>query len=97
MVHKVPGDEGHISSIDTLSQTPEGLLCFSVHRQHYDSYLYQLAGRSAFAPSVQVSLADSALDRDQVSLTEGKKGYVPKVPRMAGHSSHLPGLLSFAK
>ncbi|KAK3568430.1 hypothetical protein QTP86_006944 [Hemibagrus guttatus] len=70
MAHKLPGDEGLVSSTETLSPTPQGLPCAGAHRQHHSGCLYQPSGRSAFTPYVQVGAADPALGRDQTPFAE---------------------------
>ncbi|KAK2868642.1 hypothetical protein Q7C36_000513 [Tachysurus vachellii] len=70
VAHKLPGDEGCVSSIETLSPTPQRLPCRSADRQHCGGVLYQSSGRSVFTPPVQVGTADSTLGRDQVSFAE---------------------------
>ncbi len=70
VAHQLPGDAGRVSSTETFSSGPKKSQCASTHRQHSCGFLYQLPGRSAFAPLMQAGAPDPCVVPGQVPLAE---------------------------
>ncbi|XP_073780302.1 uncharacterized protein [Danio rerio] len=85
LAHKLPGDDGRVSGLKTLSPRSKGPSCFSLHEQHIGGRLHQPAGGSEVSNAMQTSTSDPPVGPEQNPVHQGNV-----CPGPSEHGSRSP-------